>query len=104
MKVYLDDERNAPPGWARVYWVEEAITLLKTNSVQEISLAHDLGNNLLGTGYDVILWIEEQVSKKSFVPPKIFVHSANTSAVLKMKKGIESIAKLHKRNLSRAGK
>ncbi len=29
MKVYLDDERPTPDGWLRVYWPEEAITLLK---------------------------------------------------------------------------
>lgn len=91
MKVFLDDERETPPGWVRVCWPEEAIELLKTNRVIEISLDHDLGDDQRGTGYDVILWIEEAVMTQSFVPPKIIVHSSNASARQKMELGIESI-------------
>ncbi|WP_349291695.1 cyclic-phosphate processing receiver domain-containing protein, partial [Achromobacter sp. Marseille-Q0513] len=43
MKVFLDDERLMPEGWHRVYWPEEAIGLLETGTVEEISLDHDLG-------------------------------------------------------------
>ncbi|VAW81561.1 hypothetical protein MNBD_GAMMA12-2513, partial [hydrothermal vent metagenome] len=56
MKVYLDDERPTPEGWVRVYWPDEAIELLKTGKVKEISLDHDLGDDERGTGYDVVLW------------------------------------------------
>jgi len=93
MKVYLDDERQTPPGWTRVYWPDEAIALLKTGNVVEISLDHDLGNDERGTGYDVVLWIEEQVITKGFQPPVIKVHSANASARQKMQLGIENIYK-----------
>jgi hypothetical protein len=93
MKVYLDDEREAPPGWKRVNWPEEAIDLLKSGEVIEISLDHDLGNDEHGTGYDVILWIEEAVVTQGFSPPTIKVHSANPSARLKMELGIKSIIK-----------
>ena len=61
MKVYLDDERATPEGWTRVYWPSEAIELLQTGQVTELSLDHDLGDDARGTGYDVVLWIEEQV-------------------------------------------
>lgn len=91
MKVYLDDERDTPDGWERVYWPDEAIALLKTNQVTEISLDHDLGDDKRGTGYDVVLWIEQAVALESFVPPKIRVHSANSSARLKMEAGIDAI-------------
>lgn len=37
MKVFLYDERNTPEGWVRVYWPDEAIELLKTGEVFEIS-------------------------------------------------------------------
>jgi len=56
MKVYLDDERETPDGWIRVYWPVEAIKLLKEDDVTEISLDHDLGDDERGTGYDVLLW------------------------------------------------
>ena len=42
MKVYLDDERSTPEGWTRVYWPDEAIRLLRSDEVTEISLDHDL--------------------------------------------------------------
>ena len=73
---------------------DEAIALLKTGQVEEISLDHDLGNDERGTGYDVILWIEEAVVTKGFTPPKIRVHSANSSARIKMESGIASIIRL----------
>ena len=91
MKVYLDDERVTPNGWTRVYWPSEAIELLKSGQVTEISLDHDLGDDERGTGYDVVLWIEEQVALHGFIPPKISVHSANVSARAKMEAGIRAI-------------
>jgi hypothetical protein len=94
MKVYLDDERQTPKGWHRVYWPEEAITLLKQGIVTEISLDHDLGDDEHGTGYDVILWIEEAVATQDFQPPLIRVHSANSSARQKMEFGIANIQRL----------
>ena len=91
LRVFLDDERVTPEGWVRVYWPNEAIDLLKTNAVAEISLDHDLGDDQRGTGYDVVLWIEEAVALHDFKPPKISVHSANSSARQKMEAGIRAI-------------
>ncbi len=91
MRVYLDDERPTPAGWTRVHWPDEAIALLATGDVEEISLDHDLGDDARGTGYDVILWIEEAVALREFRPPKMAVHSANSSARLKMLAGIAAI-------------
>lgn len=93
MKVYLDDERETPKGWVRVYWPEEAIDLLETGDVSEISLDHDLGDDAHGTGYDVVLWIEEAVFTKGFAAPTMKVHSANSSAREKMELGIANIVK-----------
>lgn len=93
MKVYLDDERETPDHWVRVYWPDEAIELLKTGKVTEISLDHDLGDDERGTGYDVILWIEEAVITRNFTPPIIRVHSANSSAREKMELGIKTLEK-----------
>jgi hypothetical protein len=94
MRVFLDDERAAPDDWVRVYWPAEAIALLETGKVLELSLDHDLGDDERGTGYDVVLWIEEAVALRSFMPPKIIVHSANPSAREKMLAGIRSIEAL----------
>lgn len=100
MKVYLDDERQTPDGWVRVYWPDEAIELLQTGRVECISLDHDLGDDTRGTGYDVVLWIEEMVATSGFRPPLILVHSANTSAKAKMLAGVRTIERLAHRTTS----
>ena len=91
MKVYLDDERPTPDGWVPVRWPEEAISLLEGGQVTDLSLDHDLGDDAHGTGYDVLLWVEEAVATRGFVPPRMRVHSANSSARLKMEQAIERI-------------
>lgn len=97
MKVYLDDERTPPEGWVLVRWPEEAIELLKTGEVEKLSLDHDLGDDDHGTGYDVLLWIEEAVVLNGFIPPFMTVHSANTSARQKMALAIMTIERLYAR-------
>ena len=96
----MDDERPTPEGWTRVYWPDEAIRLLETGNVVEISLDHDLCNDDRGTGYDVVLWIEEGVATQGFSPPAISVHSANPSGRVRMEAGIASIQRLAARNRS----
>lgn len=93
MKLNLDDEREAPDGWLRVLRPEQAIAILKAGGVTEISLDHDLGDDERGTGYDVLLWIEEAIALGGFSPPLIWIHSANSSARLKMLTAIEAIEK-----------
>lgn len=94
MKVFLDDERLAPEGWQQVRWREEAIALLEAGIVDELSLDHDLGDDEHGTGYDVLLWLEEAVITRGLAPPRIWVHSANVSARQKMQAAISSIERL----------
>ncbi|WP_245209024.1 cyclic-phosphate processing receiver domain-containing protein, partial [Ralstonia solanacearum] len=63
-------------------------------SLKRGSLDHDLGDDAHGTGYDVILWIEEAVALRGFNPPKITIHSANASAAEKMLAGVRAIERL----------
>lgn len=94
IKIFLDDERIPPDGWVLVSSPIQAIELLKNNDVDIISLDHDLGDDEnIGTGYDVILWIEEQVFFKNYTPPSMLVHSANSSARIKMLAAIRAIEK-----------
>ena len=63
-----------------------------------VSLDHDLGDDQRGTGYDVVLWVENAVATKGFLPPELRVHSANSSARQKMLLGIANIdAQVRKR-------
>jgi hypothetical protein len=94
MRVFLDDERPTPQGWVRAYWPKEVIALLEAGGVTEVSLDHDLGDDQRGTGYDVVLWVEEAVAMRGFIAPKLTVHSANSSARAKMEQGIAKIVRL----------
>ena len=96
MKIYLDDEREAPQGWHLLKTSDEAIGILRGGDVTEISLDHDLGDDRAGTGYDVILWIERAVVEEEFIPPKIHIHTANSSARVKMELGVKKIIQLAK--------
>lgn len=107
MKIFLDDVRDTPIGYTRAYWPQEVATLIDQvgiESIEEISLDHDLGDDIRGTGYDVVTYIEEMVffDKSIKSVPKIVVHSANSSARQKMERGIEAIKGLveYNRNVS----
>lgn len=100
MKIFLDDERSAPPGWTLIKSVSETIDQLKTGKVTDLSLDHDLGDAKDAyledrkeiTGYNVLQWLDEQVTCHNFKAPKnIQVHSANASAHQKMIQAIERI-------------
>ena len=93
MKVFLDDERTPPAGWILAKTPKQTIDLLKSGRVTELSLDHDLGgDDTIGTGYDVLLWLEEQVYLHHFKAPSIIkVHSSNASARGKMEQAIRSI-------------
>ena len=99
MRVWLDDLREAPPGWVRVRTPEEAIALLETGDVTEISLDHDLGlldGERERTGYDVLLWLEREVAEGRWVIPlpEIGVHSANPVGRARMERAVASIRRM----------
>ena len=104
VKVWLDDRRSPSPEpetWVWVRTPSEAIRLLETGEVTELSLDHDLGlidGERELTGYDVVTWIERAVATEGFVPPATMeVHSSNSSAAAKMEAGIEAIRRLASR-------
>jgi hypothetical protein len=73
VRLWLDDPRVPPdPSWRWVKTPQDAIDLLKTGDVIEVSLDHDLGlfaGEREQTGYDVLLWLEEKVATEGFRPP-----------------------------------
>ena len=93
MRVFLDDVRPAPEGWVLVRWPSEVIALLEAGEVAELSLDHDLGDDKI-TGYDVLVWLEEAVAMRGFVPPTIRIHSANVVGRARMEQAIASIERL----------
>ena len=105
MKVYLDDERPTPEGWVGARYPSEVIAMLEEGNVEELSLDHDLGFNVNVCGYDVLVWLEEAVATRGFVPPRrIWIHTANPSARTKMKLAVQKIFELHQQNTKHKGK
>lgn len=99
MKIWLDDVRDAPEGWTRVYTVEQLQTLLGVG-VTDISLDHDLGDGNQ-TGYDFLNWFEAQVFIGKWKKiPEMKIHSANPVGRKNMEAAIESIKKIVQSNLS----
>jgi Cyclic-phosphate processing Receiver domain len=97
--VWLDDVRVAPDGWVHITTPEEAIELLRSGEVEEISLDHDLGlatPESERTGYDVLAWLEEAVATGAWKHPVpvMRVHSANPVGWRRMEQAIESIHRL----------
>lgn len=98
LKIWLDDERTPPDNsWT---WYDSALVLIESLKVLNaqvlvISLDHDLGNDeAYGTGYDVILFIEEQVhTNPDFVCPILQVHSQNPVGRQNIMMGINAITK-----------
>jgi len=96
MDVFLDDRRQTPLDWTRVYWPDQAIALLETGKVKLISLDHDLGDDQRGTGYDVLVWIEQAVATDGLNPPEIRIHTADPAAKKKMQEKVAAIVALAK--------
>lgn len=95
MKLYLDDLRPCPEGWVLARTAPEAIAHLETGAVTHLSLDHDLGDDAgAGTGYDVAVWVEEAVALRSFMPPVITLHTANSVGREKMAAAVRSIERL----------
>lgn len=79
--LYLDDERPCPIDWTLATTAAEAIDVLATGRVVCVSLDHDLGPPEAGTGYDVLLWLEEKMhADPSFAMPTVSLHTANPAA------------------------
>lgn len=95
MKVWLDDERVAPPNWVWCITPGDVIRLLATGDVTDLSLDNDLGlEDPNEVGELVVRWLEEKVfNNRSFKVPNINIHTANPTARDKMKMGVHSITR-----------
>ncbi|RIR62262.1 cyclic-phosphate processing receiver domain-containing protein [Mycobacteroides abscessus] len=72
MRLWVDDERTAPDGWAWAKTSDEALNLLGgIEPVEAISLDHDLGG--ADTTRPVVRWLAEHGGW----PERVYVHTAN---------------------------
>ena len=75
MKLWIDDVRKPPKGWAWVTTYRQAVACLESGAVRQVSFDHDLGEGR--TGYDVAAWIEERAAKGGLRRMRWSVHSKN---------------------------
>ena len=76
MKLFVDDERPAPTGWALATDVEDAKfviagQILLRDPVVTLSVDHDLGYR--DTIMPLLVWMRDNV----FWPRELYVHTAN---------------------------
>jgi len=92
MIVWLDDERPMPADFdTHVKTAYEAIELLKTGQVTEISLDHDLGDTFCrpsNCGYEVAKFIEEGAANNTLKRIRVWCHSQNPVGKQKIKQAI----------------
>jgi hypothetical protein len=97
VRIWLDDMREAPPGWTRCLRPDEVIELLEGGEVEELSLDYDLGlvdeRGVDWNGEDVLRWIELQVVEQGdgFRLPVVRIHSANPVGRQRLQRALESI-------------
>lgn len=96
VRLYLDDARETPEGWERVYTAGECIVRLGRGDVDMLSLDHDLGPELsgVGTGYDVVCWLELRAHAGLPLPRIITIHSANPVGRERMTAGLTRIRQI----------
>jgi hypothetical protein len=100
VKIWLDDEREAPEGWHRCYSPHDCIVriLFGAEKVTEVSLDHDLGEDC-GNGYDVLVALEQAVEDDMITElPIIHIHTANPPARVRMEAAVRSIQAAAERN------
>lgn len=90
MKLWLDDVRPAPDGWIWVKNARQAIMMLQSADIEQISLDHDLGDERSGSGYEVAVFIERNAADGTRKPPQWQIHSANPVGCYRMKAAMES--------------
>lgn len=71
MKLWVDDLRPAPDGWTWAKNSKDAMKLIASRRIDEISLDHDLG------GEDTTRGIVNYMAANHIWPSKIYVHTAN---------------------------
>lgn len=88
MKLFVDDIRQEPKGWQRARTVTEAIRILATQFVEEISLDHDISCFTPATGcthssgetFMAVAFYLRLMKPR----PKIRIHTANVEAGAQM--------------------
>jgi hypothetical protein len=75
MKVYLDKYNDRSlKGWVHAAYTGEAISLLKTGSVVQLSVGYELENGVVST---VLEWLENAIVNEGLELPTVRIHVAD---------------------------
>jgi hypothetical protein len=85
MRLWLDNQRPAPAGWTAAKTLADAKRHLESQSVERISLDHDLDND--ETGLQLVEWMKDTGHWPRFKPK---VHSGNVEGAIAMKRLISA--------------
>jgi hypothetical protein len=80
MKLYVDDTRLCPDGWALASTYEEAVEVLAGGQVTHLDLDWNLGQGRDRTGLSILEWLEAAVGSRRVPLPEISVHTADRDA------------------------
>lgn len=97
IKLWVDDLRVAPQGWVLARTITEAVRMLSTLKVDEISLDHDImlidergswtGKNS-AENYTAIAWFIRQMPELER-PRTVWVHTANPDGAIAIRNILE---------------
>lgn len=87
MKLFIDDIRNAPDdSWVTARTITEAIRILATMHVDEVSIDHDISHQVIigeterpypcGEMFEAVAWYIKAMPKTSS-PSRITIHTSN---------------------------
>lgn len=82
MKLYVDDVRRPPAGWALARTVKEAIGILEVGGVTEVSLDYFIGEGEGGTFLPVAHFIAGMPLDRR--PQQVFLHTASDVGAAKL--------------------
>ncbi len=104
MKLWVDDIRPAPEGWTRARSVTEAIRILATMSVEEVSLDHDISMKVMvgdeeagfseprpfrsNETFEPVAWFIRELARErpdGRYPSHVTLHTANSVGAEKMR-------------------
>jgi hypothetical protein len=82
MKLYVDDVRTPPAGWALARTVKEALSMLEAGGVVDVSLDYFIGEGEGGTFLPVAQFIAGM--PKNHRPKRVRLHTASSAGAAKL--------------------
>lgn len=94
MRLYVDDLRKEPKGWTRAKTVTEAIRILATQEVTEVSIDHDISHRInmdsiarpfpCGETFEPVVWFLREMAHNGRKIATVTLHTANPIGAKKM--------------------